>query len=97
MEINPGKNGIPVTDKIKAARAKVHENHVEFMYGHHWAIYIDHDHSHYLELDVGHFCSKFISVKITEEDYESMKNDLSTYKDISKKVMRGLQRDVNES
>jgi hypothetical protein len=73
---------------MKAARAKAHENHLEYMYGDYWTIYIDKNQVHYLELDIGHLIPEFISVRITKEDYESLKDDLSTFKTISQKVLR---------
>jgi len=77
---------LPTKSQIEEKRALLHAEHLDYFYGDFWSIYIEKDSRCYLEFDVGHLATKFITREISKEDYESLKSDKALFKIISRKV-----------
>ncbi len=80
----PGK--YPTDEETAEHRKKKHIGHAEYFYGNYWCCFMDDSGKCFLEFDVGHFASEFITRKISREDYEALKQDESLFNDISGKI-----------
>lgn len=84
--LTPGK--LPTEEERATARAKADVDHIETTYGNFWKVFKHKNGKHYLEFDSGHFSSKFAVAEITEQQYISLKEDFSLYKEFVSKIDR---------
>ena len=81
------KNGVyPTDEQVAKTRRKVHAYHLDYFYGDYWSIFEDKEHRCFIEFDVSHFASKFITREVSRDDYTALKNDKSLFN----RVIRGL-------
>lgn len=74
-----------IDERTLKTRDKIHAEHLDYYYGDYWCMFIDKSNKCFLEFDIGRFGAKFITCEISQEDYDSLKEDNSKFDSISRK------------
>ena len=75
----------PNRAEIVKRRKEMHKNHLDYFYGDYWCIYMDNENKCFLECDAGSIATKIETKQINYDDYNSLKEDPSSFKVIQNK------------